>query len=354
MSVSLFQLPCLAALILRGRDPELCWGVQLTPLQCWRRGDNSWVPSHVPSPLSRPGGCQLAVGLSRLCVALALPLHDAYWHLPWGAGSGSALLSPARSWGDNTPLQEEACGCLSSCISGCGEILGKSEILTGLEETSSVCGNRNCAPNQGGKQNPRPNQKAFRASQPPPAPLARAEQRDPSFPVWAETPGSGLLISASSIPARITLADPQRQRHSSHAPSGKPLLTSGHARALALHCPSSKPPASVHLGPGSERRAGWAGWALSDDGRACCRFGKLERGSGNRSRPCKLAGISVRGCVVLGCFPWQHGSPQGCSVWEQLGSLLGRAARGWGAAGHRAAAPGLAPAGPPPGGGGGG
>lgn len=166
-----------------GAETRSCaGGVQLTPLQCWRFGENSWVPSHVPSPLSSPGGCQLAVGLSRSCVALVLPLHSPYWHLPWGAGSGSALPSPAGSWANNMLLQEEACGCLLSCISGCGEILGKSEILTGLEETSSVCGNSNCAPNQGGKQNPRPNRKALPASQPPPAPLTSAEQRDPQLP----------------------------------------------------------------------------------------------------------------------------------------------------------------------------
>lgn len=247
MSVSFFQLPCLVVLMLGGRDPELCWGIQLTPPQCWRHGENSWVPSCVPSPLSCPGGCQPAAGLSRSCIALVQRL------LAHGEQDPAVPSCPQPGAGVTT--QEEACGCLSSCISGCGEILG---ILTGLEETSSVCGNRNCAPNQGGKQNPSPNRKAFPVSQPLPALPARAEQRDPSFPVWAETPGRGLLISASSIPARITLARSFRETAAHVWPPQSP----GFAR------PITQAPGRCPLGTQLAAQA----WLrrVGAQGRACC------------------------------------------------------------------------------------
>lgn len=184
-----------------GSEAEMqsCAGGSGSPLRSAAdvgRTAGSHLVSLLSPVLGLPAGCGAA--------QVVLPLHGAYRHLQRGAGSGGAPHC-SGSWGNNTPLQEEACGCLSSCvISGCGEILGKSWILTGLEETSSVRGNRNSAPNQRGKQNPRPNQKVFLASQPLPAPLARAEQRDPSFAVWAETLGSGLWIAASPVPARIT------------------------------------------------------------------------------------------------------------------------------------------------------
>lgn len=143
------------------------WGEQLGPISCPFSPLISW---------RLPAGCGAVQVLCCPCVALAHCL------LAPAMGSRIWQCPPIPSWANNMLLQEEACGCLSSCISGCGEILGKSEILTGLEETSSVCGNSNCAPNQGGKQNPRPNRKALRASQPPPAPLTRAEQRDPQLP----------------------------------------------------------------------------------------------------------------------------------------------------------------------------
>lgn len=120
------------------------WGGQLGPVFCPFSPLLSW---------RLPASCGAVQVMRCPCVALARHLL--------AHGEQDPAVPSCRQPGAGVATQEEVCGCLSSCISGCGEILGKNEILTGLEETSSVCGNRNCAPNQGGKQNPRPNQKAF-------------------------------------------------------------------------------------------------------------------------------------------------------------------------------------------------
>ena len=104
----------------------------MTPPQGWRPGENTRVPSRVPSPALE---------------AAAGPPVRGVWGcpgrvLPTGPCRGSRVRR-CRERGDSTVPQDEARGCSSSCVRGRGGTLGKSKIRAGLQEPRGACGKGN-------------------------------------------------------------------------------------------------------------------------------------------------------------------------------------------------------------------